>query len=1169
MAQDTRVRLIAEIDATSKGLVDALKQASSAVNSTTNDWKGQFASLKDATGTIQQSVKNLGDLVKEVGNVEMDVDGIEKVNTAIAAVSGNFASVKADVDDFVARLVDMRQQASALSMPIEDFQRFSEVVKASGVSMEESSQMMLSMQQNINDFVNGVPEAKRVFDKLGITIDQISSNTVTANFQEIVRAINDTIPASERATQNMQMFKASIDKTLAVADQYNKATSRQHGEYASDKDVQNAISLSNAIGTLGERLTAYISKTSDATTISNGFSRSLDDMWNIIKSDNNLLASLSVEYDNYVESLKNSVTSTLDASKAIEIFSTKVEGLKEEIGVIKEMTDSGMGDIISDDDINEAVDKLNMLENFLKSSKEKIKDEIDAVIGIMQQRMHAGAPIDTKEMETAINHVNTLRNALSEFSKMHEDIEIGISDEDLATFKDLDLYLAKAQMSFEGFSKTAEALNDQLLLKEAQDAVKQIDEDVNKLKRDLQNTGKVSIDTRDLEKARYELSLISGKKFGVLVDTREVDELNAKVERLKRELEEIQKQSELGTPVWQPITNAVNRVRTAVNSITGSIRKQHLSWRSVGEAIKSCWTYMTHFKSKTEEAGQQGKTLGMTLKQAAGQLLGMGTAVAVFTKAWQNVNKLVKEYLKNVYDAEEAMMYLDKGVGADDMTRVREKSDTKMEQLSRKLAEFADLYDEEQKTGSELTKAKRLNLQDELMKQYGFEFDMVNGEIVDMDTQIAQKLDELAKSRIEAITAQIEANREVIKGVSDYIKGFGYWHMVGSTITGDKNGESRIEKAQERSTRASEENLELQSERYRLEREGLSLQYRRLRSGKKADADSKAEQDAMEASRREEEERAKRLADANKALEDWTNSLYDTDRQKKIRAIMAKYQQLVEEGADETAARNAAEKALADMLNEEKDERIKKNKELFDALNTAIDAYKSAYAEYLDSQKSIYNAQKEYAKAETDLARQARAERLQRRRDAIARKLQSFGFQLPDGFSTEWNGAAARRRVRRQELDASIQEKLQDWQKGEKVHWTKEERDRLKDYQRLQRKDRQLEAAQRQMQAADKQRQAAETLQRAADEIRSAVLDRVDAMKNLGTAGYDLDKALRNRPSMPEHIYPNVLFDTARNNMNAPGVKGAEFGKQMNYNGALSQLHSDLMEIMRKAYLVR
>ena len=55
--------------------------------------------------------------------MDMDVQGMDKVRDAISSVSGSFEQVRGEVDSFVAKLVDMRNEASSLGMPLEEWSR--------------------------------------------------------------------------------------------------------------------------------------------------------------------------------------------------------------------------------------------------------------------------------------------------------------------------------------------------------------------------------------------------------------------------------------------------------------------------------------------------------------------------------------------------------------------------------------------------------------------------------------------------------------------------------------------------------------------------------------------------------------------------------------------------------------------------------------------------------------------------------------------------------------------------------------------------------------------------------------------------------------------------------------------------------------------------------------
>ena len=1256
MNQTTNVKLVAEISATSKGLVEALGKASAAVNEAAGGWKDKFATLKDSTSLVGQSIKNLSDLVSQVGKVDMDVEGMERINASISEVTAQFDKVKGEVDDFTAKLVEMKNAASDLGMPVEDYQRFADAVKAAGLSMDEGAGMLQAMRQNILDFANGVPEASRLFAGLGLTIEQLSSNTVSANFEEIVRALNDTVTASERATQNMQMFKASIDKTLAVVDQYNKATSRQEGSYASDKDVQNAISLSNAIGKLGEQLSGYATAASGASNASNASERSFADLFDIVKNNQDVFSALWVEYANYVNSLKSGASSALDASKALEVLRDKM--LEFEVAALKGGTET-----LTMDKLRESVLQVA---DFLSSSSERIKDEMTAVNTIMNQRISAGPPVDVSEMETAVRHIDDLKVSIISLREAAKVCGVEFSERLDNALNDLDFHLDKSAEKFDELREKAAGVNFSQAFEAAEKSVSEFQAKLEKATQDLEKGIRVHIDTTEIDKAREKLnefSLTGWTDKPISVIQPDIDRLKSDLDELRQKASEFNQEVSRGVPLWNPITRAVSSVKDGVSSFGQGIAKAFrdgrggatgliASLRGVGNVIKEGVSHLTHFKAGLEESGESGKSLGTIMKQSVGQVLGMGTAVAIVAKAWRNICALVKEYAKNVAEAQEAVAYGNAGDAATDMTRVREKSDKNREELTRKLEDFAELYDEWRKTGSESVGAKLGNLRDELKRTYQFSFRETNGIIEDIDAQIAQHLRKLTQSRIQAIEAQMKANREVIDGATDYINSFGYWKRLGYQFAG---GAGRyIEKAQGRSTEAADQNLALLEEKNRLERESLDLQYLRTRNAKLVEEekarrreqpigrwgegnidlydrpiyrnedgsistvdsmsfnengkevliptiardaqgnavrlseeqairryqitgehlgkfDSVAEaNDYAERLHKEQEKMVNALEEGTRRLEEWSASLGDNDRQRNLRAIIAKYNAIVEQGVDAGQAWAVAERAIAKMLEQEQKDEEQKNKELLDALQQRIDQYKDAYQSYEQSRRDVVDAQREYARTQRELADQARRERLQRRHESLQRKMSRFGFTPYEGFRLDESEARRSRRKRNVELDAGISEKMSRSQAGERVSWTSAERQRIAEYQRLERKDKAVQAAMKQMDAAASQRAAAKSLKDAADAIKDATKEQTASLRELVNARGNLAEAARNPMTRSVNGAPgNILGTAMTQGLNARGVSGAWQVNQQGYGPQFNLLHQDLQGIRNNVWTVK
>jgi hypothetical protein len=1116
--QETQIKLQAEISASANGLVSALNQATSAINNTTGDWKTKFAQLKDSTNLISQSVKNLGDTMKSAG--EIDPSNMQAYNSTLGEVSATFERVKGEVDAFAQSLSAMKNAASSLGMPIEEYQAFADAVKASGVDMQEAQNMLSAMQSSILDFANGVPQAESMFSKLGVTLEQVSSNTVGANFQLLVNALNDTIPASERATQNMQLFKSSIDSTLKVAQQYQKTVSEQAGTYATDKEVQNAISLSSAIEKLGKQLNGYANTMQIAADGNSKFNKTMTEMTDEYDVHTHLLEAIIEVYGKYADNLESTSKKALETTNALKILTKESREANKVV-----LTDVA----IEGEDVERNIDDFPFLENLIQAvaeTKDSVQKEIASIQEIMSKRIASGAPVDTTELDEAMQHFASLKQVINELIDINQ--FVGFTTEQRNVLDDMSKLLVNADEKMRDLATDASKLNRDFDLKK-------INNDVVLFRSELERAWRVI------------------KKGGkIRLDTKEIDETIAK-------LQKVQQQS--GGADYSTQLSILDNLKRDMDSVNLLADRSVSKWGRIKNAIKDGWNYLTHFRSGLGGANGSAENLGTTFAKGVGQMVGMGSAVATVTLAMRKLVDLAKEYVKQLLEAKKAMSYGNLAQGAESMTEVRTKSDSRYQKLIEQAKEYADLVHEERETGSRETRAKRINLGEQLLKQYGLDLKQAPNR-GDIDKEIADKLNEFTQKRMKAIDSQLKANERMENGVDEFIDGMGYWKRLGYTFTGDVNGANAIKEAQEQSNKAKKQDMELMEERRRLSREDLSAQFLRIRTGKEADKAEKERKDA-------DEKATTALEEATKKLDEWQNSITDTDRQKNLREIMAKYEDAVREGVDLEEARNVAVLAIAKMLQKEREDEDKKNKELLKAVEDRIKAYKDAYKAYVEADKAVVDAKKDYAQKQKELADEAKSERIAKRRERLQKAMGRFGFSPYEGFKFDESSSERRERRRNAQIDASIADKMAKSQSGKRVTWTHSEKERLAQFNALQRKDKQLEASQKAMEAADKQKKAAEALQEAARAIREAMFGRGDAGKNLRDAGKDLREASRQRRTRSRNLSADKLFEGAKKGLTAKGIGGALQQRSQNYNGQLTQLHKDLQGMAKRVYVVK
>lgn len=146
----------------------------------------------------------------------------------------------------------------------------------------------------------------------------------------------------------------------------------------------------------------------------------------------------------------------------------------------------------------------------------------------------------------------------------------------------------------------------------------------------------------------------------------------------------------------------------------------------------------------------------------------------------------------------------------------------------------------------------------------------------------------------------------------------------------------------------------------------------------------------------------------------------------------------------------------------------------------------AAQKAYLDAQKREAQAIRELADTERQLARERRASAIDARRERLQSRMSRYGFTPYEGFDMDESNPDRLRRRRQQRLDATIADKMARQESGQRVYYTNRERERIGEYERLQKQDSALQAAQKQMDAADRQRQASETMLRAVNALSAS-----------------------------------------------------------------------------------
>lgn len=151
-----------------------------------------------------------------------------------------------------------------------------------------------------------------------------------------------------------------------------------------------------------------------------------------------------------------------------------------------------------------------------------------------------------------------------------------------------------------------------------------------------------------------------------------------------------------------------------------------------------------------------------------------------------------------------------------------------------------------------------------------------------------------------------------------------------------------------------------------------------------------------------------------------------------------------------------------------------------------LENLKKAQASYQQALNNSRRAEQELKNIKEQQKRERKSEMMEAKRERLAKKMSSFGFSLPEDFDVNLRGKALSDRRRQKALDASISDKISRQEAGERVHWTSQERKRIRELQGLSNKDDALERKQNRIETAERKREAKETLNRAKDALKNA-----------------------------------------------------------------------------------
>ncbi|MBO4513522.1 MAG: hypothetical protein J5746_12230 [Victivallales bacterium] len=580
------------------------------------------------------------------------------------------------------------------------------------------------------------------------------------------------------------------------------------------------------------------------------------------------------------------------------------------------------------------------------------------------------------------------------------------------------------------------------------------------------------------------------------------------------------------------LQNAMNAARQAVQSASAKM-KQSIS--SIGDAFDRPIGKSRELKDSMQQLS------GGELKQLMGGLTGMAGKIGIIIAGFKAMGGMVKTYvLDPILNAGKELREWSKYI-ASGTVKQSQSNRSRFDALEAELKEYARLLQQYNQTRSAVNK-NALDTQQRKLAGYGVDINPNNAGAV-----IKEQMSYAKNGRIEALKAEIKATEDLREQLDKEYREL------------DRYSPASLDEKARRDTRK----VEIAKERGGIQDTLLELRAQ-LRQAEKSNAygDLKAEIKAQATDYARAQAAQKGAADRerDRYMANWKNDLADaedaTGFAAKVRKARERQLEAVDKGADWEEARLAAEKEITQAVNET-------YRNFLAAQRERIKAVSDAARQEASARNRLFQARQAYIKAIQSNAAEEAAEARDKKRKRLEDQKSDFGFDRTKPLTREER--------RNRKLDAAISDKQAREDAGERVVYTRREKERMRQREQLDRQTRKLDREDRKQQRDQSRQSRDDALSGAARDLAEARFSYGDARRNSASARRNLGrlKTADQVQNMLKGKADAVNASFVGTGLKAPGVKGSSAQMSQVYTGQLNQLHRDLQTIMQRAYIVR
>ena len=172
------------------------------------------AKLTLDSSEYESGITKAGDKVDDLkkkwdGGTKQITGGLKKVGTGVGVLAGGAALLFKSADGFAKTTDEIDKMSQKLGLSTDAYQKWDYVLQISGTEINNMSTGLKTLTNKFDDAVNGSDTAVETFEKLGLSMDEISGLSREDLFAKVITAFQGMEDSAERAALANDLFGKS------------------------------------------------------------------------------------------------------------------------------------------------------------------------------------------------------------------------------------------------------------------------------------------------------------------------------------------------------------------------------------------------------------------------------------------------------------------------------------------------------------------------------------------------------------------------------------------------------------------------------------------------------------------------------------------------------------------------------------------------------------------------------------------------------------------------------------------------------------------------------------------------------------------------------------------------------------------------------------------------